>query len=154
MDFRQLVPQGKISEETFRTLSPVFEGEALVKEGRFEEAETKYLEALRGFPKSSGGRFLVYNKLGILYERLNQIDRAINIYEKGVAEGSITPFSYQRLSCLYLDAGRPEKALEYCRSGIKSLKKSHTDFFQEIYFRFLFYKLKRRGKRLSRAKKG
>lgn len=154
MNFRELLPQGKISEETFKTLSPVFEGEALVKEGRFEEAETKYLEALGGFPKSSGGRFLIYNKLGVLYEKLNQVDRAIKIYEKGVEERSITPFSYQRLSCLHLDAGRPEKSLEYCRRGIKSLKKSHTNFFQEMYFRFLFYKLERRGKRLSRAKKG
>jgi len=154
MDFRQLVPQGKFSEETFKTLSPVFEGEALVKEGRYEEAETKYLEALRSFLKGSGGRFLVYNKLGVLYERLNQIDRAIKIYEKGVEEGSVTPFSYQRLSCLHLDAGQPGKALEYCRRGIKSLKKANTNLFQEIYFRFLFYNLERRGKRLSRSKKG
>ncbi|MDH4205455.1 MAG: tetratricopeptide repeat protein [Desulfobacteraceae bacterium] len=154
MDFRQLVPQGKFSEETFKTLSPVFQGEALVKEGRYEEAETKYLEALRSFPKGSGGRFLVYNKLGVLYERLNQIDRAIKIYEKGVGEGSITPFSYQRLSCLHLDAGRPGKALEYCRRGIKSLKKANTNLFQEIYFRFLFHRLKLRGKRLSRSGKG
>jgi tetratricopeptide (TPR) repeat protein len=154
MDFRQLIPQGKISEETFKALSPVFEGEALVKQERYKEAESKYLEALRDFPKSSGGRFLVYNKLGILYERLNQIERAIDIYEKGVAEGSITPFSFERLSSLHLDAGRPEKALEYCRNGIKSLKRSHTDFFQEIYFRFLFYRLERRAKRLRRAEKG
>ena len=154
MDFRQLVPQGKFSEETFKTLSPVFQGEALVKEGRYEEAETRYLEALRSFSKGSGGRFLVYNKLGVLYERLNQIDRAIKIYEKAVREGSITPFSYQRLSCLHLDAGRPGKALEYCRRGIKSLKKANTNLFQEIYFRFLFYNLERRSKRLSRSKKG
>jgi tetratricopeptide (TPR) repeat protein len=153
MNFRQLLPQGKISEEAFKTLGPVFEGETLVKQGRFEEAETKYLEALENFPKGSGGRFLIYNKLGILYERLNQIDQAIKIYEKGAEEGTITPFSYQRLGCLHLDAGRPEKALEYCRKGIKSLKKSRTDFFQEIYFRFLFYKIERKGKRLSRSKK-
>jgi len=154
MDFRQLVPQGKYSEETFKTLSPVLQGEVLVKVERYAEAEAKYLEALRGFPKSSGGRFLVYNKLGVLYERMNQIDLAIKIYEKGVEEGSVTPFSYQRLSCLHLDAGQPGKALEYCRRGIKSLKKANTNLFQEIYFRFLFYNLERRGKRLSRSKKG
>jgi len=152
MDFRQLIPQGKFSEETFKTLIPVFEGEALVKEGRYSEAETKYMEALRRFPKGSGGRFLVYNKLGVLYERMNQADRAIKIYEKGVTEGSITPFSYQRLSCLHLDAGRIEKALDYCHRGIKSLKNANTNFFQELYFRFFFYRLKRRSNRLSRSK--
>jgi tetratricopeptide (TPR) repeat protein len=151
MDFRQLVPQGKYSEETFKTLSPVLQGEVLVKQERYAEAEVKYLEALRGFPKGSGGRFLVYNKLGVLYERMHRIDRAIKIYEKGVREGSITPFSYQRLSCLHLDAGRPGKALEYCRRGIKSLKQSNTNLFQEMYFRFLFYNLERRGKRMSRS---
>lgn len=152
MNIRQLLPQGKISEETFKTLGPVFKGEALVKEGRYAEAETKYLEALSGFPKGSGGRFLIYNKLGVLYERMNQIDGAIKIYEKAVKEGSITPFSYQRLSSLHLDAGRWEKALVYCQRGIKSLKKAHTNFFQEIYFRFLFHKLKRRSKRWSQSK--
>jgi len=154
MNFRQLLPQGKISEETFKTLGPIFEGEALVKEERYAEAETNYGEALKSFPKGSGGRCWIYNTLGVIYERLNQIDRAIKIYEKGAAEGSTTPFSYQRLGCLHLDAGRPEKALEYCRKGIKSLKRSRTDFFQEIYFRFLFYKLERRGKRLYRSKTG
>ncbi len=154
MDFRKIVPQGKYSEETFKTLSPVLQGEVLVKVERYAEAEAKYLEALRGFPKGSGGRFLVYNKLGVLYEKMNQIDQAIKIYEKAVGEGSITPFSYQRLSGLHLDAGRPEKALDYCRRGIKSLKKANTNFFQEIYFRFLFYSLERRGKRLSRSAKG
>jgi tetratricopeptide (TPR) repeat protein len=154
MNFRQLVPQGKFSEETFKTLSPVLQGEVLVKEERFAEAEAKYLEALRSFPKGSGGRFLVYNKLGVLYERINKIDRAIKIYEKAVREGSITPFSYQRLSCLHLDAGRPGKALEYCQRGIKSLKKANTNVFQEIYFHFLFYRLKLKGKRLSRCGKG
>jgi tetratricopeptide (TPR) repeat protein len=152
MEFRQLIPQGKFSEETFKALGPVLQGEVLVKEERYAEAEAKYLEALRGFPKGSGGRFLVYNKLGVLYERMNQIDRAIKIYEKGVQEGSITPFSYQRLSCLHLDAGRLEKALDYCQRGIKSLKKANTNFFQELYFRFLFHRLKRRSKRLSRSK--
>jgi tetratricopeptide (TPR) repeat protein len=151
MNLRQLLPQGKFSEETFKFLNPVIQGEALVKKEQYEEAEVKYLEALKGFPKGSGGRFLVYNKLGILYEKLNQIDRAIKIYEKGVREGSITPFLYQRLSCLHLDAGRPEKALDYSQRGIKSLKKSHTSFFQEIYFRFLFYRLNRRGRRMSRS---
>ena len=151
MNLRQLLPHGKFSEETFKFLNPVIQGEALVKKEQYKEAEAKYLEALKGFPKGSGGRFLVYNKLGILYEKLNQIDRAIKIYEKGVDEGSITPFLYQRLSRLYLDVGRPEKALDYCQKGIKSLKKSHTSFFQEIYFRFLFYRLNRRGKRLSRS---
>lgn len=91
---------------------------------------------------------MVYNKLGLLYERLNQFERAIGVYEKAVKEGAITPFTYERLSALHLDAGRLDEALEdYRNRGIRSLKKAHTDFFQEIYFWFVFQGLKYRIKR-------
>ncbi|MBN2552587.1 MAG: tetratricopeptide repeat protein, partial [Spirochaetales bacterium] len=70
MNLRQLLPRGKPPEEVLRSLEPVFEGEVLFKEGRYEEAEKKYRQALENFPARSGGRFLVYNKLGIVYERL------------------------------------------------------------------------------------
>ena len=54
MNLRQLLPQGKFSEETFKFLCPVIEGEALVKKERYKEAEAKYLDALKGYPKGSG----------------------------------------------------------------------------------------------------
>ena len=93
---------------------------------------------------------MVYNKLGILYEKLDKPQRAIEVYEKAVKEGSMTPFSYQRLSCLYLNAQRFPEALKCCEEGIKSLKRAHTNFFQEVYFRFIFSRLRRKIKhRLS-----
>ena len=147
MDLRKALPEGKVSEETIQSLNPVFEAEVLFKNQRYEEAEAKYLEALGNFPVSSGGRFLVYNKLGIVYEKLEKPQRAIAIYEKGIEEGSITPFSYQRLSSLYLNAGSFQEALEYCEKGIKSLKKAHTNFFQEFYFWLLLRRLRKKIKR-------
>lgn len=146
MNFRSLLPQGKISEETLQALSPVFEGEKLCEQGRYEEAETKYLEALKNFPPRSGGRFLVYNKLGIVYERLNRIERAIEVYEKGVKEGAPTPFTYQRLSYLLLNNSRFLEALSYCEKGLRCLKRANTNFAQEVYFWFIFQRLKRRIK--------
>ncbi len=147
MNLRKVLPRGKISEETFKSLSPVFEAEVLYKHQHYEEAECKYLDALKNFPVSSGGRFLVYNKLGILYEKLDKPQRAIEVYEKAVKEGSITPFSYQRLSDLHLNAGRFPEALKYCEKGSKSLKQAHVNFFQEVYFWFILKRLKRRIKR-------
>jgi len=147
MDLRKALPDGKVSEETLQSLNPVFEAEVLFKNQRYEEAEAKYLEALENFPVSSGGRFLVYNKLGIVYEKLEKPQRAIAIYEKGIEEGSITPFSYQRLSCLHLNAGSFQDALGYCEKGIKSLKKAHTNFFQEFYFWLLLRRLRNKIKR-------
>lgn len=147
MNLRELLPKGKISEETMLALEPVFEGEILFKEERYGEAEAKYLAGLENFPPGSGGRFLIYNKLGILYEKVEKFARAKEVYASAVQEGAITPFTFQRLAQLHLDGGRLEEALRYCDLGIKALKKAHTNYFQEIYFWFIFKRLKRNIKR-------
>jgi tetratricopeptide (TPR) repeat protein len=147
MNLRELLPQGKISDETLQALAPVFEGERLCKEGRYVEAKTKHLEALENFPPRSGGRFLVYNKLGIVYERLNRIEQAIEVYEKGVSEGTVTPFTYQRLSYLLLNNNRFPEAMSYCQKGLRCLKRApHINLTQEIYFWLIFQRLKRKIK--------
>jgi tetratricopeptide (TPR) repeat protein len=147
MNFREFLPRGKISEETLQALSPVFEGEKLVKEGRYEDAETNYLEALNNFLPRSAGRFLVFNKLGIVYEKLNRIERAIEVYEKAVSEGAITPFTYQRLGYLRLNNNRLFDAMRYCEKGLGCLKRSpHINLAHEIYFWLIFQRLKRKIK--------
>jgi tetratricopeptide (TPR) repeat protein len=147
MNLRELLPKGEISEETMQALEPVFKGEILYKQERYGEAEARYLAGLENFPPGSGGRFLIYNKLGILYEKVEKFPRAIEVYESAVREGTITPFTFQRLVHLHLDAGRLQEALRYCDLGIKALKPAHTNFFQEAYFWLIFRKLKRTIKR-------
>ena len=134
-----------------RDLAPVFEGERLHKQERYGQAVIKYKQALQNFPVGSGGRFMIYNKIGIVYEKLGQSDQAIAIYQQGVKEGTITPFTYQRLAFLYFDSGRAKKAVEYCNKGLKCLKPAKTNLFQEIYFQILFRILKRKAKRLLRG---
>jgi len=147
MNLRELLPKGKISEETMQALEPVFKGEILYKQERYGEAEASYLAGLENFPPGSGGRFLIYNKLGILYEKVGKFARAMEVYESAVREGTSTPFTFQRLAHLHLNAGSRKEALRHCGLGIKALKTAHTNFFQEIYFRFIFKKLKRTIKR-------
>ncbi len=65
-------------------------------------------------------------------------------YEKSVKEGALTPFTYQRLCCLHLEAGRLPQALGSAQQGIKVLKKARTNLPQEIYFWFVFQRLKRK----------
>ncbi len=125
-------------------LNPVIEGQALFNRGRYLEAEARYRQALDQFPPKSAGRVLIYNKLGILYEKMGDSRRALDSYEKSVKEGALTPFTYQRLSCLHLEARRFPQALSCARQGIKVLKKAHTTIPQEIYFWFVFQKLKHR----------
>jgi tetratricopeptide (TPR) repeat protein len=147
MNLRELLPKTKISEETMAALEPVFEGEILYKEGRYLEAEARYRAGLENFPVGTGGRFLIYNKLGILYEKLEKFSQAREVYEIAVKEGTSTPFTFQRLALLYLNARRFEEARRHCDLGIKVLKKAHTNFFQEMYFWLIFQKLKRSIKR-------
>jgi len=150
MNLRKLLPRGEISEEIMQALSPVIEGEMLCKKERYAEATIKYKQALQDFPVGTGGRFMIYNKLGIVYEKLEQFDQAIAIYEKGVNERTITPFTYQRLAFLYLENGRVKKAVDYCDRGIRCLKPAKTNFFHEIYFQIIFRNLRRKAKRLKR----
>ena len=145
MSLRKLLPQGEISKETIQDLSAVFEGERLYKEHQYSQAVIKYKQALKFFPVGSGGRFMIYNKLGIVYEKLEQTDIAIKIYKRGVQEGSITPFTYERLASLYVDSGNNEKAVDYCNQGLKSLKLAKIDFFQELYFHIILRKLRRKA---------
>jgi tetratricopeptide (TPR) repeat protein len=148
MNLRQLLPRGKIPEETMQALNPVFEGEVLVKKQRYAEAAAKYQQALNNFPIRSAGRFLIYNKLGIVYEKLENYSRAMEVYKRCVREGSITPFTYQRLAALHLDSGKLKEAFGYCKEGIKSLKPAKTSVFHELYFQIIFrnlmWKIKRR----------
>ena len=151
MSLRRLLPRGKIPEDIMDGLAPVFQGEMLVKEERYAEAASKYEQALDNFPARSAGRFLIYNKLGIVYEKLENYSLAIEVYKKCVTEGSITPFTYHRLADLHLGLGKLKESYEYCKSGIKSLKPAKTDLFQELYFHFIFrkiiWKIKRNLKR-------
>ena len=157
MDLRKVLPRGKISQEAMQALAPVFEGEILVKEERYDQAVARYRQALDNFPARSSGRFMIYNKLGIAYEKLEDYSRAIEVYKKCVDEGSITPFTYHRLASLHFELGRLIPAFEYGKRGIASLKPAKTDFFQELYFHFIFrkllWKIKRQMKRITLAKK-
>jgi tetratricopeptide (TPR) repeat protein len=138
------MPKTTIPREIMEALNPVIEGQALFNRGKYVEAEAMYTQALGQFPPKSAGRVLIYNKLGILYEKIGDPHRALDSYEKSLKEGALTPFTYQRLTCLHLDAGRLPQALGCAKQGIKVLKKARTTVPQEIYFWFVFQKLKLR----------
>ena len=142
MSWQDLIPKTAISQETMEALGPVIEGQRLFNHGQYLEAEAVYCQALEHFPHKSAGRVLIYNKLGILYEKIGDSRRALDSYEKGVQEGALTPFTYQRMCCLHLESSRLPKALGCAQQGIKALKKARTNLPQEIYFWFVFQKLK------------
>ena len=124
MSWRDLLPKTTISSETMEALNPVLEGQALFNRGQYLEAAAMYNQALDQFPPKSAGRVLIFNKLGILYEKMGDSRRALDSYEKSVKEGALTPFTYQRLCCLHLEASRLPQALSCAEQGIKVLKKA------------------------------
>ena len=142
MSWRDLLPKTTISSETMEALNPVLEGQALFNRGQYLEAAAMYNQALDQFPPKSAGRVLIFNKLGILYEKMGDSRRALDSYEKSVKEGALTPFTYQRLCSLHLEASRLSQALSCVEQGIKVLKKARTNIPQEIYFWFVFQRLK------------
>lgn len=152
MNLRQLVPTSRISEETLQDLRPIIEGEALRSQGRYREAEVKYREGLRKYQRFSGGRFLIYNKLGVLYEEMHDLPRAMEAYGRAAAEGSMTPFTYLRLGHLSLVAGEPDESIGYCDRGIEALRHSRTNFIQEIYFWCALKRTRRMAKRGLQAR--
>ena len=144
MGWQDLLPKTTISEETMVALGPVLAGQKLFNQGRYLEAEAMFCQALEQFPPQSAGCVLIHNKMGILYERMGDPRRALDSYDKSVQEGALTPFTYLRLSSLHLEAGRLPQALACAKQGIKVLKKARTNLPQEIYFWFLFQRLKRK----------
>ena len=46
MNFKKTLPQKGVTKETLQTLSPVFQGEILLKNQHYEQAVEKYREAL------------------------------------------------------------------------------------------------------------
>jgi tetratricopeptide (TPR) repeat protein len=124
------------------------EGQKRFNQGRYHEAEAFYCRALENFPPKSAGCVLIHNKMGILYEKMGDPRRALDSYDRSVREGALTPFTYLRLSCLHLEAGRLTQALASVQQGIKVLKKARTNLPQEIYFWFLFQRIKRKIIRL------
>lgn len=144
MGWQDLIPKTTISEETMEALHPVMAGQRLFNRGQYLEAEAFYRRALENFPPQSAGCVLIHNKMGILYEKMGDLRRALDSYDRSVQEGALTPFTYLRLSSLHLEAGRLPQALASAQQGIKVLKKARTNLPQEIYFWFLFQRMKRR----------
>ena len=142
MSWQDLLPKASISQETMEALGPVIKGQRLYNQAHYLEAESVYLQALEQYPLRSAGRVLIYNKLGILYEKIGDFRRALESYERGVQQGALTPFTYQRMCRLLIEAKRFPQALSCVRQGIKVLKEARTNLPQEIYFWCVFQKLK------------
>lgn len=150
MSWHDLIPKTSFSPEAMEALAPVLEAQKLFNRGHYPEAEATFRRALEHFPQGSAGRVLIHNKLGILYEKTGDSRRALESYTASAAEGALTPFTYQRLGELHLGAGRFPEALGCARKGLQVLKQACTNVPQELFFWFVFQRLKYRIARVRR----
>lgn len=97
------------------------------EEGQLTSAEYSYKRALRLNPDNIAAHYL----LGLLYERLTQLDLARNEYQIAV-QGNFIP-AYNNLARLYILAGEPDTATVLLRQGFVLLEPiEQIDRIQQI----------------------
>ena len=81
----------------------------------------RYKEALDMFEKynSFGEEAEVFNNIGIIYEELNDNDKAIEYYEKAIKIDDKYALAYNNLGALYMSLKNYKKAAELFDSAIK-----------------------------------
>lgn len=80
------------------------------QKGNLDEALTFYTKALALKP---GNLAVIYNDIGIVYERLGLKDRAEEYYLQAVREDSSYLPPYMNVAYLYKDQGKVRRAVEY-----------------------------------------
>jgi adenylate cyclase len=108
-------------------------GHILNYSGRPKEAKTAIKKAMRLSPYSPAA---FSANLGLSYMMLGEYDKAIAEYEKVLARGALTVFSYERLAAIHALKGDLETAREYAGK----LLEVKPDFTIDGWSKVLFYK--------------
>ncbi len=85
------------------------DGAAWLREGNFEPARRRFLEAIdvdAGIPEA-------YNGVGVTYRMRNDLARALEWYKKAVAVDPDFGDAYYNMACVYALEGQKEMALRY-----------------------------------------
>jgi len=117
----------EINLETFVTQSSKLSGEGtgLLDEGKYEEAGSKFTEAIA---KDQANPILYYYR-GVAFEKGGNSDKAIEDYQKSIEmrPDFILPFS--RLGIVYAKKGNFEKAIEFYKKATDLGTKDATIFY-------------------------
>jgi hypothetical protein len=103
------------------------DGEAFQKEGKFERARERYLEAVRIDPLYGEG----YNGIGVTYYARNDFKEALRWYKKALAADPGLGDAYYNMACVYALRNDKALSLRYLRialhNGYTSLDQMRQD---------------------------
>ncbi|MEW5854460.1 MAG: tetratricopeptide repeat protein, partial [Myxococcota bacterium] len=98
-------------ESRGKAMSHAKEAASLIHKGKFEDARTPLMEALRQDPGYAEG----YNMMGVTYYARDQYDDALGWYKKALTANPDFGDAYYNIACIYAVEGKKELALRYLR---------------------------------------
>ncbi|KAH0795374.1 small glutamine-rich tetratricopeptide repeat-containing protein beta [Histomonas meleagridis] len=109
-----LVPDSGYDTEKANALK--LEGNDLLRAGKFQEAISKYTEAIDVDPTQSA----YYCNRAAVYSKINQHEKAITDCEKAIQLTPDYATAYSRLGYAYYSMGQTEKAREAYKRGLRA----------------------------------
>lgn len=94
-------------------------GLILMKQGKFEEAKDKFLQALRIDPFNADA----LNNLGILYFNLKDYDKSIKYFSEAIKRNSSFADAYYNLGNTYYKLGELYRNISYFQNAIENYRK-------------------------------
>jgi hypothetical protein len=92
------------------------DGEAFQKEGKFERARDRFLEAVRIDPLYAEG----YNGIGVTYYARNDFKEALRWYKKALAADPGLGDAYYNMACVYALQNDKSLSLRYLRTALRN----------------------------------
>lgn len=103
------------------------QGAKLLDEGKYEEAEQFFWEAVA----IDEDYIDALDYLGIVLRRLGKTNEAISVLKKSIERDSINPVPYNSLIMAYLDKGDFRNALKICDDAIENIPYSGDGFYHK-----------------------
>src|SRR5262249_32846813 len=92
------------------------DGDSFQKEGKFERARERFLEAVRVDPQYGEG----YNGVGITYYARNDLKEALRWYKKALTADPGLGDAYYNMACVYALQHEKSLSLRYLRMALRN----------------------------------
>ncbi len=111
-----VAPPHEDAEARAKAQEAARDGESFQKEGKFERARERFLEAVRIDPLYAEG----YNGVGITYYARNDFKEALRWYKRALAADPGLGDAYYNMACIYALQGEKSLSLRYLRTALRN----------------------------------
>lgn len=116
--------------EKVNSLDPAFMGNMYLESGIFDDAALEFQKAIRRDPFNIEANF----KLAEVWNRRNEVDKAIERYKKTVELGPAYLEAHMALAVLYKGKGDLAGAVDSYKAALESISKRIADLSRDILF--------------------